>query len=196
MEEYKPLKLSRPIKTNCITQGFGLKGTLPSMLPKYRKFGLKAHNGIDFAAWHGEPIYHSGNFAGRAKTAVDRAGGIGVDIISLEEFPQFKGHIKLRYWHLKKVAVYDGQEIKEGDLIGWADNTGFSTGDHVHFGLKPCDIKGTPLDRWNGYFGAIDPTPYLTNSFKVIEEIHLLQNIIGNIKSLLIELKYERFRQR
>lgn len=185
------IKIFRPLKTFCITQKFGPKGTIPRMLPIYQKHGLKAHNGWDLCCWYKEPIYHSGNFTGKAKTEVDMAGGIGVDIISLKPHP--KTHIKLRYWHLQKAAVYDGQIIKQGDLIGWGDSTGFSTGNHLHFGLKPCDEKGKPLYRNNGYFGAIDPEPYFINSFEAIEKIQNIKKVLRSIKSLLIKIRYEQF---
>jgi len=108
------MRVYRPLLTNCIVQKFGLKGTIPKMLPVYRRFGLKAHNGFDLVCWYREPIYHSGDFEGVAKTYVDMGGGIGVDIIGKE--------FKLRYWHLKEFVVKDGQKVKMGDLIGYGDS--------------------------------------------------------------------------
>src|SRR5574343_785210 len=42
------IKIFRPTKSNFITQGFGLLGTAPSLIPMYNSIGLKAHDGIDF----------------------------------------------------------------------------------------------------------------------------------------------------
>ena len=183
------LTILRPLRTNCITQGFGPEKTSIRMLPIYQKMGLKAHNGVDIACWRGEPIYHSANFEGKAKTEIDMKGGIGVDIISSEKFED--GYYrKLRYWHFKKLAVYDGQIIKMGDLIGWGDNTGMSTGNHLHLGFKRCDENGEPVDRNNGYYGARDFSQWFENEFIHKETLDTLKLIIENLRSKLIELKY------
>src|SRR5260370_31962867 len=71
-----------------------------------------------------------------------------------------------------------GVAVKAGDLLGYADNTGLSTGDHLHFGLKP-QAEAEPAGTWinvaqtNGYLGAIDPTPYLNGRFA--EDIKLAE---------------------
>lgn len=188
------MKIYRALKTNFITQGYGVENTAPEMLSLYKSLGMLGHNGIDFACWSGEPIYHCGDFTGIAKTEVDSKGGIGVDVISKEEIEG--GYFKLRYWHLKKVNVYDGQEIKEGDLIGWGDNTGLSTGDHLHLGLKSCHEDGEPLDKWNGYYGAVDPSPYYENVFvldilevkqEALSVIQLAQKLIAQIGLWLLK---------
>lgn len=161
------LKLYNPLKRCVVTQGFGFANTSPDMLEKYRAMGLSAHNGVDYFAIDGTPVYASHNgrviFAG-----YDGAGGLGVVIRTTEEF-ELDGKISLAksiYWHLKRgsLCVTGGQEVKRGDKIGEADNTGFSTGSHLHFGLKPI-AKGE--NDWTyinlnqeGYNGAIDPTPY------------------------------------
>ena len=178
------MKILRPLRTDCITQKFG-----ENKLPIYKQMGMLGHNGIDFACWRGEPIYHSANFEGKAKTEIDMKGGIGVDIISSEKFED--GYYrKLRYWHFQKAAVYDGQIIKMGDLIGWGDNTGMSTGNHLHLGFKRCDENGEPVDRNNGYYGARDFSQWFENEFVYEETLNILKLLIENLKSKLIELRY------
>lgn len=60
------------------------------------------------------------------------------------------------YGHLKSVCVEKNEQVKAGDLIGYADNTGkYTTGSHLHFGLRPVLFKPD-----NGYNGWIDPEPY------------------------------------
>lgn len=147
----------RPIKSPYITQRFG-----ENLLPLYKELGMLGHNGIDIICWRGEPVYHSGLYIGVAKTETDQAGGIGVDIISQTPLVD-NDYIKLRYWHLQKVNVYDGQIIHPGDLIGWGDSTGYSSGDHLHFGFKRCYADGKPINPSNGYFGAEDPLIYSDN---------------------------------
>lgn len=162
------LKLFNPLERCIVTQGFGFTNTDPDMLAKYRAMGLSAHNGIDYWASDGTPVYasHDGTviFAG-----YDGAGGLGVVIRTNEEF-ELDGRTSLAktiYWHLKKgsILVTGGQQVVRGQQIGEADNTGFSTGAHLHYGLKPI-AKGE--NDWTyinlnqeGYNGAIDPTPYI-----------------------------------
>lgn len=78
-----------------------------------------------------------------------------------------KAYAKSISWHLKKdsLTVTGSQQVLKGDKIGEADNTGASTGSHLHFGLKPI-AKGENDWTWyntessNLYNGAIDPLPY------------------------------------
>ena len=35
--------------------------------------------------------------------------------------------------HLDEVVVFEGQLVKEGELVGYADSTGWSAGNHLHF---------------------------------------------------------------
>lgn len=79
-----------------------------------------------------------------------------------------KAYAKSIYWHLQKgsIVVTASQKVKAGDLIALADNTGMSTGSHLHFGLKPvkkgeADWQWYNIEQTNGVNGAIDPLPYL-----------------------------------
>src|SRR5262249_3449383 len=50
------------------------------------------------------------------------------------------------YAHLKSFLVLNGQCVKQGQIIGIEDNTGFSKGDHLHFGLHRGDPKKDALE--------------------------------------------------
>ena len=165
------LQLKNPLGRVTITQGYGIDGTDPVMVEKYKTLGLKdgLHNGLDMVAFDGTPVYasHDGRvtFAG-----YDGSGGLGVVIRTNEPFEYGDGftYFKTIYWHLRKdsLLVTGGQEVKAGQQIASADNTGFSPGSHLHFGLKPI-AKGENDWTWyntqqeNGLGGAIDPMPYL-----------------------------------
>jgi len=144
------IKLRLPLKDIFIVQPFGT-----NYLSFYTDMGLVAHNGVDFRAKDGCPIYatHDGvvGYAGK-----DGDGGISVTLINEEE------HYKTIYYHNKKNLVKKGDKVKAGDLICLADNTGkYTTGSHLHFGLKRLDDQNfNTLDLQNGYRGAIDPAPY------------------------------------
>ena len=47
------------------------------------------------------------------------------------------------YYHLSGFAVSAGQNVSKGQLIGYSGNTGFSTGPHLHWGLK---VNGSYVD--------------------------------------------------
>ncbi|WP_395019808.1 M23 family metallopeptidase [Dongia sp.] len=189
------LKLFLSIKPYRVNQGFGRDNTAASALQTYRNLGLNGHNGLDLRASHGQPVYAA--HAGVAYYEIDSNQGEGVVIRTAEPF-DYKGgqaFFKTIYWHLchpakepklaSPVFLFEqqtpgqGMPVKAGDLIGYADNTGLSTGDHLHFGLKPIlpgDNNGTDatdfgigdfynVEQANGYYGAIDPTPYLVNQY-------------------------------
>lgn len=175
------LKLYRPLISNRLTQKFAANlacvypnGRVTSkrsnLCPNgskefYPSIGMKGHSGLDFAAYSGEPVFHAGTYDGILKIEKDFQGGIGVDVVSknkIELKDGYYGYVKTRYWHLKAPVGWDGKEIKFGEQIGLADNTGASSGDHLHFGLKKCDKYGNAIEKGNGYNGAIDPLPYMT----------------------------------
>jgi murein DD-endopeptidase MepM/ murein hydrolase activator NlpD len=149
------MTLLLPVKDILVTQYFG-----ENWLDFYAKLGMKGHNGIDFTTRRGCVVLasHDGivNHAGK-----DGDGGIGIEISST-----MAGEgIKTLYYHLKTVSVYTGNEVKAGQVIGLADNTGkYTTGDHLHFGLKLIK-SGVTLNKGNGYNGAIDPSSYFIRNW-------------------------------
>lgn len=178
------LQLYRPVISKRLTQKFGqneacvtgsgrIVGKVGGVCPAgsweyYPTIGLKGHNGYDIAAWSGEPCYHAGTYDGWMKTEKDSAGGIGVDVISNEPVKLIDGtetYIKTRYWHLKAPVGHDGKQVTLGTQIGLCDNTGASSGSHLHFGVKPCDKNGVSLYPGNGWYGCIDPEPYMEYEF-------------------------------
>lgn len=135
------------------------------------------HNGLDIQANRWQPVYasHDG-IVTEVQTEIER--GLGVGIVSNEQryFEEVgaKSHYKTRYWHFIAIDVHLGEKVKAGDLIGYADSTGYSAGDHLHFELKPVTIEGQWPDGRPVYFntiqnnthlGAINPLPYMENVF-------------------------------
>lgn len=159
-----------------MNQIFGVNGAY------YQANGIKidGHNGIDFATVHGQPVYACHD--GYAFYEVDENQGDGFVIITNKPY-QYDGksaYFKTIYWHLcsKFDPIFaplistsgSAVAVKAGQLIGFADSTGFSTGDHLHFGLKPVQ-PGEPLGAItnlvpnNGYLGAIDPAPFFSAEY-------------------------------
>lgn len=173
------LKLSYPVYPYKVNQKFGecdvcvdliTKDVFPKVAgicPKncadfYRVQGMQGHNGLDIQAYHGQPVYHAGPTSVVSEVSNEKERGIGIGAITVDEYETL-GQVLLRYWHMEEVIVRVGDVIEKGQLIGYADNTGSSSGDHLHLEVKPVVRSG---DTWtnvyqnNGYFGAIDPSEF------------------------------------
>lgn len=118
----------------------------------YTKFNLIGHNGIDYATPSGTRIIAPHN--GKIIEATLDAVGYGI-YIKIENATE--GSVLA---HLREHRIGVGDGVNEGDLIGYSDNSGNSTGPHLHWGYYRF-----PRDRSNGFNGFIDQTPYIgTNS--------------------------------
>lgn len=95
----------------------------------------RMHNGTDFAASHGTPIY------GTADGVVIHAGwlsGFGKLVKIQHEFG-----IVTYYAHMSKIHVSKGQRVSRGAKIGAMGNTGRSTGTHLHYEVR---VGGKPVN--------------------------------------------------
>ena len=165
------LQLFYPVKPFFILQKFG--ETVNNTYYHNNGVNVAGHNGIDFMAKHNQPVYASHD--GTAYSEVDDRQGYGVVVRTTQPFdyPEYgqPTYFKTIYWHfLPNIPVKDGQAVKAGDLLGYADSTGLSTGDHLHYGLKPVLLNEPPgiwynIAQNNGYMGAIDPAPYFNGLF-------------------------------
>ena len=127
----------------------------------YPLLGLKGHSGIDVRTAHGQPIYAATDgFVREIQTEPSRGLGIGIVSIQTYSFDNLGEHYaKTRYWHLKSINVSFGQRVRMGELIGYADNTGLSSGDHLHFELKAVEYLNNSqvtfnVYQSNGYVGS------------------------------------------
>lgn len=168
---------------SCVGQFFG-----ENKLDFYKNWGMKGHNGLDVPAKRWQPVYAAQDgFVEEVQTEPER--GFGVGIITDKKFDISEGfyNIKHRYWHFIAIYVHKGDHVLIGDLIGWIDSTGYSTGDHLHFEIKPVGKNSSGV--WynifqdNGYFGAIDPLPYIIETCAVD-----IKGGISKIKELLAQL--------
>ena len=136
------IKLIAPV-TGPITQLFGVDPEF------YKKFGFPGHNGIDYGIPNGTSIRAAA--AGTVAMVAFENGGYG-NYVKLSHVDGSKVY-HTYYAHLSSAAVSPGQKVKAGMEIGFSDNTGASTGPHLHFGLK-IDGENPPFK------GYVDPLPF------------------------------------
>src|SRR3990167_3422105 len=162
----RPFVVNQPFGANtvCVNVATGKKviscdglNPPPGYNSVYTQFKMKGHNGLDLGASRWTPVYASrGGTVIEVETEISRGLGVGIrhDLGA-------DGMWKTRYWHLIGSIVELGQNVEAGQLIGYADSTGYSTGDHLHFEVKRLNQDGSNRYQENGYFGAEDPSPLL-----------------------------------
>lgn len=117
----------------------------------YARFGMKGHNGIDFTCPQ-NTIVLAGHQGQVKKVAFDQNGyGWFVEIWDNYQY------MMTIYAHLYSVAVPLGQWILAGQKIGMSNNSGNSTGPHLHFGVGDTDDKGNRVKQDDGFYGWYDP---------------------------------------
>lgn len=129
-------------KLRQMASGYGLR-----IDPVYgtRKF----HEGMDFSAPIGTPVYATGN--GTVKSAGwQSAYGNTVEI-------DHGFNYVTRYAHLSRINVKAGQKVERGDKIGEVGNTGKSTGPHLHYEVRWRNVAQNPV---NYYFYDLTPEEY------------------------------------
>lgn len=157
---------------------------------------MLGHNGLDLVAKSWQPVYAANE--GRVdEIQTEPARGLGIGIVSslVYDFVSSPFNVagsyfaKTRYWHLAGFNVKLGDQVKAGDLIGWADNTGYSSGDHLHFELKPVNKFGSNVFQTNGFFGAIDPFPYFDITETAFDKNSFITRIKLQIADLMSQLQ-------
>jgi murein DD-endopeptidase MepM/ murein hydrolase activator NlpD len=93
------------------------------------------HEGLDFTAQTGTPIYAA---AGGVVTASEHMSDYG-KIIKISH----GAGLETRYAHASVLLVGVGEVVKKGQLIARVGSTGRSTGPHLHFEVRR---NGAPMD--------------------------------------------------
>ena len=114
----------------------------------------KMHEGMDFTAKTGTPIYATGD--GVVKSADNSLSGYGNHI----EINHGFGYLTL-YAHLSKYKVRPGQRVKRGDIIGYVGSTGRSQAPHLHYEVHK---DGKVVNPINFYYGNISAAEYVAIS--------------------------------
>lgn len=106
--------------------------------------GRRAHNGVDLAAPTGTPIYAT---ADGTVSKAEWYSSYGL-YVALEH----GGEIQTRYAHMSRLNVYEGQQLRKGDVIGYVGSTGRSTGPHLHYEVRVAGASVNPLPYMQGEY--------------------------------------------
>lgn len=164
--------LAWPLENVFITQQFGRTSA------STRLYVSGTHNGIDFRATVGTPVksVRGGVVSGTGNTDDQR----GCYSYGRWILIRHNNGLSSLYAHLSGSIVTTGQDVSEGQVIGYTggqprqNGSGFSTGPHLHFGLfvtagvqilpysssKNCQNVSIPLANPRDY---LDPLGYLPN---------------------------------
>jgi len=130
-----------------VASGFGYRS---DPFTKVRKM----HEGMDFTAATGTPIYATGD--GVVIAADNSKSGYGNHI----EINHGYGYVTL-YGHLSKYKSRAGQRVKRGDIIGYVGSTGRSEAPHLHYEVHK---DGKVVNPINFYYGNISAAEYVVIS--------------------------------
>jgi len=101
----------------------------------------RMHEGIDIGAGYGTPIHAA---AGGTVIYCGWEEGYG-NFVVLDH----GGNLATAYGHQSSIAVTCGQQVNQGDVIGYVGCTGHCFGPHLHFEVR---VNGNPVDPL-GYLG-------------------------------------------
>jgi murein DD-endopeptidase MepM/ murein hydrolase activator NlpD len=135
----------------------------------------RPHNGIDYAAASGTPIYAVGD------GTVRRASG-GGDYGNVVEIRHTRGY-STRYAHLRGFAagIRAGVRVKQGDIIGYVGQTGLATGPHLHYEFHSAGRAVDPNSISN-ITGDPVPGQYLQEFVRVMgQHVASLDRASGDI---------------
>lgn len=142
------ISLTWPTEFPIITQSFGSNPQI------YAEYGFPGHEGVDFWTLMGSKIFSCLDGEVYKVEQESRVHPYGIHICILHE-----GGYRTIYGHLMKANVVVGQHVKAGEVIGLADSTGASSGNHLHLSLR---YDGATERLETSYpKDVIDPMPYL-----------------------------------
>ena len=133
----------------------------------------KMHNGKDFAAPVGTPIF---------------AAGSGT-IVKAQYWSTWGNYIRIKhqggydteYAHASRIAngIRPGVRVRQGDIIAYVGSTGRSTGPHLHYGVFYQDKRINP-DRVKSFPSIKLIGKDLINFKREVERINLYRNNLSN----------------
>lgn len=146
--------LRSPIEYSRVSSKFNLKRFHPVLK------SARPHYGTDFAAGTGTPVRATGD--GKVVYAATN-GGHG-KYVKLDH----AGPYTTSYSHLSKIAVKNGTQVKQGDIVGYVGSTGLSTGPHLHYEFR---VSGKAVDAMTVDLPNVEPLPQAEmNAFAAVRD--------------------------
>lgn len=147
-----------PVNDITITQGFGLT----SFSVTTDVYKNNRHNGIDFKARVGTPIFAAADGVVKSTGNLDAVcpGGSYGRFIVIDH----PNNLSTLYAHLSIIKVVSGQHVSRGDIIGLSGNTGYTTGPHLHFTVYASNTLRMAKTNYCGLVpagGYLNPLDYL-----------------------------------
>jgi murein DD-endopeptidase MepM/ murein hydrolase activator NlpD len=118
------------------------------------------HHALDMVGYNGQPVYAADS--GRIFAADWGGGGWAIGggwTVIIDHYGEGNRFAKTGYAHMARVVVSKNQFVMRGQLIGYADSTGNSTGHHLHFSVGEARMGTDP--RWYNNWFWPDPRRYL-----------------------------------
>ena len=94
------------------------------------------HHGVDLAAPENTPIYAARSGVVTIATDSSSAGYY----VQIDHGDGYKSI----YMHMTYFVVSAGQQVSQGQVIGYCGSTGISTGSHLHFGISQNGVYQNP----------------------------------------------------
>jgi len=123
-----------PVEPVLVTSPFGPRIDPITGVPQQQ------HQGVDLAAGKGQAVTASAQ--GKVLRAESASGHYG----NWVELEHGRG-VSTRYAHLSSIVLKPGQEVSQGELLGFAGDTGRVTGPHLHFELRRDGEAVDPLEE-------------------------------------------------
>ena len=152
------MEIIYPINPLFITQQFGVNPQ------NYSQFGLAGHNGWDIRTKYADTFDGIRDILASYKSKFFTKGneGTGGYGIYFEVLVQLRSLWKLTYAHCKSINIF--LEVEKSAVMAKSDNTGNSTGAHLHWTVKKVRWNANTLETLNynnGFKGALNPQQFV-----------------------------------
>jgi len=135
-----------------VSQVFGVNYETYKWIKDYAGRPIKGHNGVDFGYGGRNDVLLVAPFdCVVSKVGYDK-NGYGYYLRMWDK----KQQCVVLYAHCKEIKVREGEGLICGQLVAIGDNTGWSTGPHLHCGVYKVDDEGNKLNRDNGFDGWLN----------------------------------------